>query len=446
MKAAVMHEANKPLVIEDVTINKPAAREVLMRTAYAGLCHSDLHFIEGLYPHPVPVVLGHEFAGIVEEVGSEVTYVKKGDHVITCLSVFCGTCDNCTTGRPFICTDTSVKMLPGVAKRLSLNGKPLHTFTNLSSYAEMMLVHENALVKIGNDFPLDRAALIGCGVITGYGAAVNTAKVAPGENVAVIGCGGVGMAAINGAAIAGAGRIIAIDTNPVKLQLATKLGATDLINPRDGDPVQQVKDLMKGGVHHAIECLGTKATAEQAFQMLSAGGTATIVGMVPFGQKIELHGFDFLRERKIQGSSMGSNRFRVDMPRLIQFYQQRKLHLDDWISDRIKLSEINEGFANMKAGKVVRSVIRVRRVALVIPVLVTGIQPSVCFGARGSMDPGDKHRDDERVSRPRRASRRAPAPPRAEPGRRRRSARAWRSRPRCGSGRPCTARRSWPSA
>ena len=343
MKAAVMHEANKPLVIEDVTINKPAAREVLMRTAYAGLCHSDLHFIEGLYPHPVPVVLGHESAGIVEEVGSEVTYVKKGDHVITCLSVFCGTCDNCTTGRPFICTDTSVKMLPGVAKRLSLNGKPLHTFTNLSSYAEMMLVHENALVKIGNDFPLDRAALIGCGVITGYGAAVNTAKVAPGENVAVIGCGGVGMAAINGAAIAGAGRIIAIDTNPVKLQLATKLGATDLINPRDGDPVQQVKDLMKGGVHHAIECLGTKTTAEQAFQMLSAGGTATIVGMVPFGQKIELHGFDFLRERKIQGSSMGSNRFRVDMPRLIEFYQQRKLHLDDWISDRIKLVRDQRG-------------------------------------------------------------------------------------------------------
>ena len=250
------------------------------------------------------------------------------------------------------------RFLSGAAKRLSLNGKQMHTFANLSSYAEMMLVHENALVKIGHDFPLDRAALIGCGVITGYGAAVNTAKVAPGETVAVIGCGGVGMAAINGAAIAGAGRIIAVDTNPVKLQLATKLGATDLVDPRDGDPVQRIKDLTKGGVHHAIECLGTKATAEQAFQMLAIGGTATIVGMVPFGQKIELHGFDFLRERKIQGSSMGSNRFRVDMPRLIEFYRQRKLHLDDWISDRIKLSEINEGFANMKAGKVVRSVIQ----------------------------------------------------------------------------------------
>ena len=358
MKAAVLHEVNQPLVIEDVTVNKPAAHEVLINTAYAGLCHSDLHFIEGLYPHPLPAVLGHEAAGVVEAVGSEVSYVKKGDHVITCLSVFCGTCENCTSGRPVLCTNTDVKLPPGAARRLSLRGQPLHTFVNLSAYAEQMLVHENAVVKIGNDFPLDRAALIGCGVMTGYGAAVNTAKVAPGETVVVIGCGGVGMAAVNGAAIAGAGRIIAVDTNPVKLQLATKLGATDLVNPQDGDPVEQVKTLVKGGVHHAIECLGTKTTAEQAFQMLAFGGTATLVGMVPFGQKIELHGYDFLRERKIQGSSMGSNRFRTDMPRLIEFYKQRKLHLDDWISDRIKLADINTGFANMKAGKVVRSVIQ----------------------------------------------------------------------------------------
>ncbi len=357
MKAAVLYEVNTPLVIEDVTVNKPGPREVLIRTKYAGLCHSDLHFIEGLYPHPLPAVLGHESAGVVEAVGSEVTYVKKGDHVITCLSVFCGTCENCNTGRPVICTNTDVKLMPGVARRLSLNGATMHSFLNLSSYAEMMLVHENAIVKIREDFPLDRAALIGCAVITGYGAVVNTAKVAPGETVAIIGCGGVGMAAINGAEIAGAGRIIAIDTNPVKLQLAAKLGATDLVNPKDGDAVKRVQELTSGGVHHAIECLGTKLTAEQSFQMLRAGGTATIVGMVPFGEKIELHGFDFLRERKIQGSSMGSNRFRVDMPRLIDFYLQRKLHLDDWISDRIKLPQINEGFANMKAGKVVRSVI-----------------------------------------------------------------------------------------
>jgi S-(hydroxymethyl)glutathione dehydrogenase / alcohol dehydrogenase len=358
MKAAVLYEANTPLVIEDVGLRKPAAHEVLLRTAVAGLCHSDLHFIEGLYPHPLPAVLGHESAGIVEQVGSEVTYVKPGDHVVTCLSVFCGTCENCITGRPVLCLNTEVKLPPGKAQRLEWQ-KPeqLHTFLNLSSFAEQMLVHENAVVKIRDDMPLDRAALIGCGVITGYGAAVNTAKVAPGETVAVIGCGGVGMAAVNGAYIAGAGRVIAVDTNPVKLQLATKLGATDLVNPNDGDPVERIVEMTKGGVHHAIECLGLKLTAEQAFQMLAFGGTATLVGMVPFGQKIELHGFDFLRERKIQGSSMGSNRFRVDMPRLIELYMQGRLHLDDWISDRIKLAEINQGFKAMKEGKVVRSVI-----------------------------------------------------------------------------------------
>jgi S-(hydroxymethyl)glutathione dehydrogenase / alcohol dehydrogenase len=358
MKAAVFHAPNTPLTIEDVNLQKPGSREVLIRTKAAGLCHSDLHFIEGLYPHPTPTVLGHESAGVVEAVGSDVTYVKPGDHVVTCLSVFCGTCDYCTTGRTVLCNNTEVKLMPGVSKRLSWQrSEQLHQFLNLSSFAEQMLVHENAVVKIRKDMPLELAALIGCGVMTGYGAVVNTAKVTAGETVAVIGCGGVGMAAINGAAIAGAGRVIAVDTNPVKLQLATKLGATDIVDPKNGDPVQQVKDLVKGGVNHAFECLGAKATAEQSFAMLAAGGTATIVGMVPFGQKIELHGFDFLRERRIQGSSMGSNHFRVDMPRLVEFYMRGKLHLDDWVSAKIKLSEINEGFANMKAGKVVRSVI-----------------------------------------------------------------------------------------
>jgi len=358
MKAAVLYEPHKPLVIEEIATKKPGAHEVLIKTAFAGLCHSDLHFIEGLYPHPLPVVLGHESAGIVEQVGAEVTYVSPGDHVITCLSVFCGTCEQCTSGRPVICTNTDVKLPPGASRRLEWE-KPdqLHTFTNLSSFAEQMLVHENAIVKIQKDMPLDRAALIGCGVITGFGAAVNTAGVRFGDTVAVVGCGGVGMAAINGAHIAGAARVIAVDTNPVKLQLATKLGATDLVNPNDGDPVEKIMEMTKGGVHHAIECLGLKITAEQCFEMLAVGGTATIVGMVPVGQKIELDGFAFLRERKIQGSSMGSNRFRTDMPHLIELYLQGRLHLDDWISDKIQLREINDGFKAMKEGRTVRSLI-----------------------------------------------------------------------------------------
>jgi S-(hydroxymethyl)glutathione dehydrogenase/alcohol dehydrogenase len=359
MKAAVLYEPNRPLVIEEVSINKPASREVLIRTAVAGLCHSDLHFMEGLYPWPLPAILGHESSAVVEQVGSDVTYVKPGDHVVTCLSVFCGTCEMCTTGRPVLCTGTDVKLMPGVANRFSWSRtEKLNQFLNLSSFAEQMLVHENAIVKIRKDMPLDLAALIGCGIITGFGPVVNTAKVRPGETVAVIGCGGVGMAAINGASIAGAGRVIAIDINPAKLQLSAKLGATDLVNPSECDPVERVKELANGGVQHSFEVLGSKVTAEQAFRMLAPGGTATIVGMIPFGTKIELHGADFLGERRIQGSVMGSNHFRVDMPRLVEFYLKGKLHLDDWITAKLNLAEINEGFANMKAGKTLRSVVQ----------------------------------------------------------------------------------------
>src|SRR5256714_813560 len=350
MKAAVLHAPNQPLTIEDVSLQKPQSREVLLRTAFAGLCHSDLHFIDGLYPHPTPCVLGHESAGIVEAVGEGVTYVKPGDHVITCLSVFCGTCAQCVTGHPNLCENTEVKMPPGQSRRMSWKGGELmNQFLNLSSFAEQMLVHENSMVKIDDDIPLDRAALVGCGVITGVGAVFNAAKVEPGTTVAVIGCGGVGLSSVNGAALAGAERIIAIDTLGSKLELARTMGATDIVNASNLDPVAHVKELTGGGVHYAFEALGTKATAEQAFAMLRPGGTATIIGMVPYGVKIELHGFDFLRDRKIQGTSMGSNRFRVDMPRLLSFYRQGRLKLDHLISGRIKLAEINDGFAPPKS-------------------------------------------------------------------------------------------------
>jgi S-(hydroxymethyl)glutathione dehydrogenase/alcohol dehydrogenase len=357
MKAAVLHAANQPLTIEDVQIDKPGPREVLIRTSVAGLCHSDLHFIEGKYPWPVPAVLGHESAGVVEAVGSDVTYVKPGDHVITCLSVFCGHCEHCLTGHMSICQTPEVKQPPGQAERLHWKGQKLNQFLNLSSFAEQMLVHEHALVKVRPDMPLDLAALIGCGVITGYGAVVHTAKVSPGETVAVIGCGGIGLSAVNGAAIAGAGRIIAVDRDPVKLEMAKAFGATDVVDASAGDPAAQVLELTSGGVHYAFECVGLKQTVEQAFGMLRPGGTATIIGMVPFGTKVELHGADFLRERRIQGSAMGSNRFRVDMPRLVDFYLQGKLHLDRMISGRLPLERINEGFEEMKKGGIARNVI-----------------------------------------------------------------------------------------
>lgn len=357
MQAAVFREVNVPMEVEEIDVSKPGPREVLVRTAAAGVCHSDMHFFNGTYPGRVPMVLGHESAGIVEAVGSDVYYVQPGDHVITCLSVFCGHCEYCLTGHMNLCQEPETRRKKGDEPRISQGGDALEQFANLGSFAEMMLVHEHAVAKIRDDMPLDRAALIGCGVTTGVGAVIHTAKVRPGETVAVIGCGGIGLSCVNGAAIAGAGRIIAVDTVSSKLELAQKFGATDAIDASAGDAVQQVKELTGGGVHYSFEAIGLKATAEQAFQMLRNGGTATVIGMIPPGEMVSLHGPDFLFEKTIQGSMMGSNRFRVDMPRFVDFYLQGRLHLDDMVSHRIKLSDVNEALQALETGEVARSVI-----------------------------------------------------------------------------------------
>ena len=331
MKAAVFREVNVPMEIEEVTVSKPGPREVLIRTKAAGICHSDMHFFNGSYPGKLPMVLGHESAGIVEQVGSDVHYVKPGDHVITCLSVFCGHCEQCLTGHLSLCQEPETNRTSDEEPRLSQSEQPLTPFAQLGSFAEMMLVHEHALVKVREDMPMDRAALIGCG--------------------------GIGLSAINGAALAGASRIIAVDMVPSKLELARKFGATDLVDASDGEAVEKVKEMTGGGVHYSFEAIGLKATAEEAFRMLRAGGTATVIGMIPPGQMVSLHGVDFLSEKKIQGSMMGSNRFRVDMPRFVDFYLQGKLHLDDMISNRIALADINEGMAALETGEIARSVI-----------------------------------------------------------------------------------------
>ncbi len=357
MKAAVFREVNVPMEVEEIEVSKPGPREVLVRTAAAGVCHSDMHFFNGTYPGVTPMVLGHESAGVVEAVGADVHYVAPGDHVITCLSVFCGHCEHCLTGRMNLCEEPETRRRQDEEPRISQAGTALGQFANLGSFAEYMLVHEHAVAKIRDDMPLDRAALIGCGVTTGVGAVIHTAKVRPGETVAVIGCGGIGLSCINGAAIAGAGRIIAVDTVPSKLELARKFGATDVVNAKEDDPVGTVMEMSSGGVHHAFEAIGLKATAEQAFQMLKHGGTATVIGMIPPGAMVALHGVDFLFEKKIQGSFMGSNRFRVDMPRFVDFYLQGKLHLDDMVSSRIKLSDVNDALQALETGEVARSVI-----------------------------------------------------------------------------------------
>jgi S-(hydroxymethyl)glutathione dehydrogenase/alcohol dehydrogenase len=357
MKAAVLRQVKTPLQIEDVQIGKPGPHEVLIRTVAAGVCHSDLHFVEGSYPYPLPAVLGHESAGVVEQVGSEVRTVKPGDHVITCLSAFCGHCNHCLTGHMSLCVSPDTKRAKGDAPRLKEGEDSMNQFLNLSSFAEYMLIHEHACTAIRKDMPLDRAALIGCSVTTGVGAVIHTSNVRPGDTVAVIGCGGVGLAAVNGAAIAGAGRIIAIDMQGSKLNLAKEFGATDVVNPADGDPVKQVIEMTKGGVQHSFEAIGLKATAEQAFQMLARGGTANVIGMIPVGVKIELSGSDFLGEKRIQGSLMGSNRFPIDMPRFVDFYMAGKLHLDQMIGQRIKLEQVNDAFDELRRGELARSVI-----------------------------------------------------------------------------------------
>ncbi|MEK9822473.1 MAG: Zn-dependent alcohol dehydrogenase [Gammaproteobacteria bacterium] len=357
MKAAVLREVGQPLAIEDVEISKPGPREVLIRTAAAGVCHSDLHFIEGHYPTRMPIVLGHESAGIVEQVGADVHYVQPGDHVITCLSVFCGHCEFCLTGHLSLCESPETRRGREDSPRLSQAGEELVQFADLSSFAEMMLVHEHAIVKIREDMPLDRAALIGCGVTTGVGSVFHTAGVEPGSTVAVIGCGGVGLSCINGAALAGAARIIAVDMIDSKLAMAKTFGATNVVNGSAMDAVEAVKELTGGGVHYAFEAIGLKVTAEQAFRMLRPAGTATIIGMIPAGVKIELTGSAFLQEKKIQGSMMGSNRFRVDMPRFVDYYLDGRLHLDEMVSKRIGLADVNAAFEDMKSGEVARSVI-----------------------------------------------------------------------------------------
>ena len=357
MKAAVLYEARTPLVIEDVTVSKPRAHEVLIRTVACGVCRSDLHFVDGLYPHALPGIPGHEAAGIVEAVGDEVTSVKVGDAVVTCLSVFCGHCEFCVTGRLYLCVNPSVRRPRGSEPRLMLGDKPVAQMLNLSAYAEQMLVHEHACVAIDPDMPLDRAALLGCAVTTGAGAVFNVADVTPGETVCVVGCGGIGLAAVNAAKIAGAGKIIALDPVAEKRALAEKLGATHSIDASSDTAADEVIEISRGGVHHAIEAVGRAQSAATAVKVLRRGGTATVLGMLPPSEKVGLSAIDLLSGKKLQGGFMGYNRFPVDIPRLVDFYLRGALDLDTIIADRLPLARINDAFDELRRGDTARSVI-----------------------------------------------------------------------------------------
>ena len=358
MKAAVLTQPGQPLAIETLAISNPGPHEVLIRTAACGLCHSDLHFIEGSYPHALPAVPGHEAAGIVEAVGSEVRTVKVGDAVVTCLSAFCGHCEFCVTGRMALCMGGDTRRAANEPPRLTReNGSPVAQMLNLSAFAEMMLIHEHACVAIDPAMPLDRAAVIGCAVTTGAGAIFNACKLTPGETVAVIGCGGVGLATINAAKIAGAGRIIAADPVPEKRALAMRLGATDVVDALAEDAGKSIIEMTKGGVDHAIEAVGRPASASLAVSVLRRGGTATILGMMPLNERVGLSAMDLLGGKKLQGALMGGNRFPVDIPRLVDFYLRGLLDLDSIVAETIPLEAINDGFEKMKRGDAARSVV-----------------------------------------------------------------------------------------
>jgi len=359
IRAAVMRAPHGALELEQVHIDDPGPGEVLVKVAASGICHSDLHVIEGSLPVPPPCILGHEPAGMVVALGAGVTDFAVGDHVIGCLTAWCGVCKLCTEGRPHLCLSQFEGRAAGAPPRLAgSDGAPIRQFANLSSFAEMMLCPARSLVKIRPDMPLDRASLIGCGVTTGLGAVLNTVRVPAGASVVVIGCGGVGLAAIQGARLVGAGRIIAIDAQPWKFPLARTLGATDCVDPAAADPIAAVHELTGGGAEFVFECIGLVPTVQQAVAMTGRGGTTVLVGIVPVTQMVPISAADVtLQEKRIVGSYMGSNRFRFDMPKYIEFYLDGRLRLDEMISARIALDQVNAAFDRMRKGEVARQVI-----------------------------------------------------------------------------------------
>ena len=358
--AAIFRKPHDPLTIETVDLDKPMAREVLVRTVATGVCHSDLHVVDGVgrWPLDRPIVLGHEGAGVVEAVGSKVTSVRVGDHVVACLSGFCGTCAQCLSGHPNVCSNSIVARKESEAPRLSMGGQPVRQFINISSYASKMLLHENSIVRIDPDIPLDKAALVGCGVLTGVGAALRSSGLEAGQTVAVFGCGGVGLSIIQGARIGGARQIIAVDQFESKREMALRVGATHFVNSAEDDPVKAVRALTGGaGVDHAFEAVGNAKLCRQAIESLAIRGTATIVGVLPPDATIEFPWMAIRPECRVQTSRMGSNRFRIDIPHYLEFYKQGRLDLDAMVTKKGHLGDINEAFRAMKAGEVARTVL-----------------------------------------------------------------------------------------
>ena len=361
-KAVICRELNKPVVVETISVDGPKRGEVTVKLAACGVCHSDLSATNGTIPLPPPLVLGHEGAGAVIEVGEGVTELAVGDHVVTSFIYMCGKCRYCAGGRPVLCMEQGKALVTppeGTPRTRDSDGKPLNIFSGCGVMAEYATVSVENVVKIDPLIPLESAALVGCAVTTGVGAVFNTAKVEPGATVAVFGCGGVGLNAIQGAAIAGAERILAIDTIQSKLDLAKKFGATDTLLTKAGeDPTKEIKKLTGGGPDYAFECVGMGALAELACKVIRRGGKAVIVGVArpTDAASIKTMGMVF-EEKTLQGSYFGSCVPRVDFPRMLQLYMAGKLKLDELITRRYTIDEAPQAFADLESGKNARGVI-----------------------------------------------------------------------------------------
>jgi S-(hydroxymethyl)glutathione dehydrogenase/alcohol dehydrogenase len=357
MRAAVYVEQDQPLVVEDLEPIDPGPGDVVVQVAASGVCHSDLSVTNGTLPMPPPCILGHEGAGTVEWVGADVSGLKPGDRIVATFVPACGYCWHCLQDSSNLCTGTAETAMLPRARRA--DGSNVAGFTGLGTFADVMTVRESQAVKVETDLPDEQLALIGCGVTTGVGAALNTARVEPGSTVAVIGCGGVGQAVIQGARIAGAARIIAIDPVEMKRKAAEQFGATDLVDPTAGDPVAQVAELTGGrGADYAFEVIGLPETIVQAFLTARRGGTAVVVGMPAIDSEVTFPGFQlFYGEKKLLGCVYGSAQVRRDFPRFISLVETGRLDLGAMVSRRIKLDEINDAFRAMEAGEVIRSVI-----------------------------------------------------------------------------------------
>ncbi|MDX1738306.1 MAG: S-(hydroxymethyl)glutathione dehydrogenase/class III alcohol dehydrogenase [Alphaproteobacteria bacterium] len=364
-KAAVAFEAGKPLEIVEVDLEGPRAGEVLVEIKATGICHTDEFTRSGADPEGIfPAILGHEGAGVVVEVGEGVTSLAVGDHVIPLYTPECRQCSYCTSGRTNLCqairTTQGQGLMPDGTSRFSYKGQKIHHYMGCSTFSNHTVLPEIALAKIRNDAPFDKVCYIGCGVTTGVGAVINTAKVRPGDNVVVFGLGGIGLNVIQGARMVGADMIVGVDLNPARREIAEKFGMTQFVIPRDivGDVVSYLVELTNGGADHSFECIGNTTTMRQALECCHKGwGESTIIGVAGAGEEISTRPFQLVTGRVWRGTAFGGAKGRTDVPKIVDWYMDGKINIDDLITHVMPLEDINKGFDLMHEGKSIRAVV-----------------------------------------------------------------------------------------